>query len=196
LEAPTEEMQNDGEEAEDDAEYGDDEVDEDDDDEGYGTEQDSDEAMFEDLDYNLDEDHDTMSQDEAEHPSNTADEQLDDILDADRNQIIPAIANVVMRFISWRSANLQHFFDAGIEEPFNAEPDTIKDILFETLGQQLNRAKHMAALRLLRENDEFLTDIRLAHTSTWPVRKEVRDRRYRDGPDLLRGLPTIGGLNP
>lgn len=196
MEAPTEEMQNDGEEAEDDAEYGDDEVDEDDDDEGYGTEQDSDEAMFEDLDYNLDEDHDTMSQDEAEHPSNTADEQLDDILDADRNQIIPAIANVVMRFISWRSANLQHFFDAGIEEPFNAEPDTIKDILFETLGQQLNRAKHMAALRLLRENDEFLTDIRLAHTSTWPVRKEVRDRRYRDGPDLLRGLPTIGGLNP
>jgi hypothetical protein len=188
-------MQNDGEEAEDDAEYGDDEVDEDDDDEGYGTEQDSDEAMFEDLDYNLEEDHDTMSQDEAEYPSNTADEQFDDILDADRNQVIPAIANVVMRFISWRSANLQHLFDAGIEEPFNAEPDTIKDILFETLGQQLNRAKHKAALRLLRKNDEFLTDIRLAHTSTWRVRKEVCDRRYRDGPDLLRGLPTVGGLN-
>lgn len=181
MEAPTEEMQNAGEDTEDDADYGDDEFDNDDDNAGYGTEQDSDEAMLEDQDYNSDEDHDTMSQDEAEHPSNTADEQFDEILDMDRNQVIPAIANAVMRFISWRSANLQHLFDAGIKEHFNVEPDTIKEIFFETLGQQLNRAKHMAALRLLRENDEFLTDIRLAHTSTWPVRKEVRERRYRMG---------------
>lgn len=199
MESPTEEMQNAGEATEDDADYGDnkvdDEVDDDDDNAGYGTEQDSDEAMLEVQDYNLDEDHDTMSQDDAEHSSNTADEQFDEILDVDRNRVIPAIANAVMRFISWRSANLQHLFDAGIKEPFNVELDTIKDILFETLGQQLSRAKHMAALRLLRENDEFLTDIRLAHTSTWPVRKEVRERRYRDGLDLLRGLPTIEGMN-
>ena len=199
MESPTEEMQNAGEATEDDADYGDnkvdDEVDDDDDNAGYGTEQDSDEAMLEDQDYNSDEDHDTMSQDDAEHPSNTADEQFDEILDVHRNRVIPAIANAVMRFISWRSANLQHLFDAGIKEPFNVELDTIKDILFETLGQQLSRAKHMAALRLLRENDEFLTDIRLAHTSTWPVRKEVRERRYRDGLDLLRGLPTIEGMN-
>ena len=136
-----------------------------------------------------------MNLDEAEHPANTAVEQLDKILDADRTQIIPAIANVVMRFMSWRTANLQHLFDAGIKEPFNAEPDAIKDMLFEVLGQHLNRAKQMVALRLLRENDDFLTDIRLAHASTWPVRKEVRDLRYQDGPDLLRGLPTIGGMN-
>jgi hypothetical protein len=83
MEAPTEEMQNAGEDAEDHADYGDDEVDDDDDNAGYGTEQDSDEAMLEDQDYNSDEHHNTMSQDEAEHPFNTADEQLDDILDAD-----------------------------------------------------------------------------------------------------------------
>lgn len=146
MESPTEEMQNAGEATEDDADYGDnkvdDEVDDDDDNAGYGTEQDSDEAMLEVQDYNLDEDHDTMSQDDAEHSSNTADEQFDEILDVDRNRVIPAIANAVMR-----------------------------------------------------ENDEFLTDIRLAHTSTWPVRKEVRERRYRDGLDLLRGLPTIEGMN-
>ena len=197
MEAPAEELQSDGEVAEEDTGYEGDGVDGDDDDGDYETQQDSDEDedMFEDLDYNSEDNHDAMNQDEAEHPFTTAVEQLDKILDADRNQIIPAIANVVMRFISWRSANLQHLFDAGIKEPFNAEPDAIKDMLFEVLGQQLNPAKHMVALRLLRENDEFLTDIRLAHTSTWPVRKEIRDRRYQDGPDMLRGLPTIGGMN-
>jgi hypothetical protein len=104
MESPTEEMQNAGEATEDDADYGDnkvdDEVDDDDDNAGYGTEQDSDEAMLEVQDYNLDEDHDTMSQDDVEHSSNTADEQFDEILDVDRNRVIPAIANAVMRFIS------------------------------------------------------------------------------------------------
>jgi hypothetical protein len=190
-------MQTDGEDAEYDAEHEEDEVDDNDDDAEYEIQQDSDsdEDMFEDLNYNLDEDHDAMDQDEAEHPSNTVVEQLDKILDADRNQVVPATATAVVGFISWRSANLHHLFDAGIKEPFNAEPDTIKDTLFQTLGQQLDQAKHVVALRLLRENDEFLTDIRLAHTSAWPVRKEVRDRRHQDGPDLLRGLPTIGGMN-
>lgn len=183
---------------EDDAEYEENGVDNDCDDDDYledELQQDSFSDVLEDQDYDLNEEHDMTNQDEARHYSNTADEQLDKILDADRDQLIPATATAVMRFMNWRSENFQHLYDAGIKEPFNAEPDTIKATLFKILGQQLNRAKHMVALRLLHENDKFPTDIRLAHTSTWPVRKEVRDRRYRNGPDLLRGLPTIGGMD-